>query len=55
MSLGYRVFIAETQEKAIDMARPYFEEALKFAAPLGLTALSRSRSKPVADNPGPEG
>ena len=51
VSLGYRVFIAETQEKAIDMARPYFEEALKFAAPLGLTALSPEQIEAVADNP----
>ena len=51
VGLGYRFFIAETQDKAIEMARPYFEEAMKFAAPLGLTALSPEQIEAVADSP----
>ena len=36
VAIGYRFFIAETQEKAIEKARPYFEEGMKFGAPLGI-------------------
>ena len=36
VAIGYRLFIAETQEKAIQQARPYFEEGMKFGAPLGI-------------------
>ncbi len=39
-AIGYRFFIADTQQQAIEQARPYFEEAMKFAAPLGLMRLS---------------
>ncbi len=49
VALGYRFFIAETREKAIKQARPYFEEAMKFAAPLGLTALSPEQIETVAN------
>ena len=38
-ALGFRMFLAESKEKAIEKARPYYEEAMKFAAPLGLMAL----------------
>ena len=51
VALGYRCFIAETQEKAIQQARPYFEEAMKFAAPLGLMQLRPDQIEAVA-NPG---
>jgi alkanesulfonate monooxygenase SsuD/methylene tetrahydromethanopterin reductase-like flavin-dependent oxidoreductase (luciferase family) len=54
VALGYRFFIAETQAKAIEGARPYFEEAMKFAAPLGLMQLSPQQIQAVA-NPGPDG
>ena len=33
--IGYNVFIAESQEKAIDMIRPYFQENMKMFGPLG--------------------
>jgi alkanesulfonate monooxygenase SsuD/methylene tetrahydromethanopterin reductase-like flavin-dependent oxidoreductase (luciferase family) len=48
IALGYRFFIAETQEKAIEQARPYFEEAMKFAAPLGLMRLNPEQIEAVA-------
>jgi alkanesulfonate monooxygenase SsuD/methylene tetrahydromethanopterin reductase-like flavin-dependent oxidoreductase (luciferase family) len=48
-ALGFRVFIADTQKKAIDLARPYFEEAMKFAAPLGLLPLKPEQIAAVAD------
>jgi alkanesulfonate monooxygenase SsuD/methylene tetrahydromethanopterin reductase-like flavin-dependent oxidoreductase (luciferase family) len=48
VALGYRVFMAESQEKAIETARPYFEEAMKFAAPLGLMPLSPEQIDSVA-------
>jgi len=51
VALGYRVFIADSQEEAIQQARPYFEEAMKFAAPLGLMQLRPEQIEAVA-NPG---
>jgi alkanesulfonate monooxygenase SsuD/methylene tetrahydromethanopterin reductase-like flavin-dependent oxidoreductase (luciferase family) len=47
-ALGFRMFIAETKEKAIEKAKPYYEEAMKFAAPLGLMALSQEQIDSVA-------
>jgi alkanesulfonate monooxygenase SsuD/methylene tetrahydromethanopterin reductase-like flavin-dependent oxidoreductase (luciferase family) len=49
IAFGYRFFIAETQEKAIEQARPYFEEAMKFAAPLGLMRLDPEQIEAVAN------
>ena len=49
VALGYRVFIAESQEKAIQQARPYFEEAMKFAAPLGLMQIRPEQIEAVAN------
>lgn len=51
IALGYRFFIGETEEKAIEQARPYFEEGMKFAAPLGLMRMDQSQIDAVA-NPG---
>ena len=48
VALGYRIFIAETEAKAIEQARPYYEEAMKFAAPLGLTALNQEQIAAVS-------
>src|SRR5262249_24343647 len=48
-AVGYRFFIAETQQQAIEQARPYFEEAMKFAAPLGLMRLSPEQVAAVAE------
>ncbi|MCH7622254.1 MAG: LLM class flavin-dependent oxidoreductase [Chloroflexi bacterium] len=51
IAFGYRFFIGETKEKAIEEARPYFEEAMKFAAPLGLMQLRPEQIEAVS-NPG---
>jgi alkanesulfonate monooxygenase SsuD/methylene tetrahydromethanopterin reductase-like flavin-dependent oxidoreductase (luciferase family) len=48
-AIGCRFFIAETQQKAMELARPYFEEAMKFAAPLGLMRLSAEQIEAVAN------
>ena len=48
VALGYRFFIADTQEKAMELAQPYFEEAMKFAAPLGLMRLTPEQIEAVA-------
>jgi alkanesulfonate monooxygenase SsuD/methylene tetrahydromethanopterin reductase-like flavin-dependent oxidoreductase (luciferase family) len=47
-ALGFRLFLAESKEKAIEKAKPYFEEAMKFAAPLGLMALNQDQIDAVA-------
>ena len=54
-AIGYRFFIAETKEKAMELSRPYFEEAMKFAAPLGLMALSQEQINAVANPSGSRG
>jgi alkanesulfonate monooxygenase SsuD/methylene tetrahydromethanopterin reductase-like flavin-dependent oxidoreductase (luciferase family) len=51
IALGYRFFLGRNREEAIKEARPYFEEAMKFAAPLGLMALQPDQIEAVA-NPG---
>ena len=51
IALGYRFFLGKNREEAIKEARPYFEEAMKFAAPLGLMALQPEQIEAVA-NPG---
>ena len=49
IALGYRFFIGEPEEKAINAARPYFEEGMKFAAPLGLMRLDQDQIDAVAN------
>lgn len=49
LAIGYRFFISDTQQNAIDEARPYFEEAMKFAAPLGLMQLEPQQIEAVAN------
>jgi alkanesulfonate monooxygenase SsuD/methylene tetrahydromethanopterin reductase-like flavin-dependent oxidoreductase (luciferase family) len=46
--LGFRMAIAETQERAMDLARPYFEEHAKFMGPLGMLRYSEEHVKAVA-------
>ncbi len=41
--------IAETKEKAIKQARPYFEEAMKFAGPLGVMPLTAEQNESVVN------
>ena len=48
-ALGFRIFIAETKEKAIKQARPYFEEAMKFAGPLGVMPLTPEQNESVVN------
>ena len=38
LAIGYNVHIAETVEKGIEEARPYFEESMKMFGPLGFVA-----------------
>jgi len=49
MALGFRMFIAESKEKAIKLARPYFEEAMKFAGPLGVMPLTPEQNESVVN------
>jgi alkanesulfonate monooxygenase SsuD/methylene tetrahydromethanopterin reductase-like flavin-dependent oxidoreductase (luciferase family) len=46
--LGFRMSIDETVERAIQKARPYFEEHAKFMAPLGMLRYSEEHVKAVA-------
>ena len=49
VALGFRIFIAESKEKAIKQARPYFEEAMKFAGPLGVMPLTAEQNASVVN------
>ena len=49
VALGFRIFIAESKEKAIKQARPYFEEAMKFAGPLGVMPLTDEQNASVVN------
>jgi len=49
VALGFRMFIAETKEKAIKLARPYFEEAMKFAGPLGVMPMTDEQNASVVN------
>jgi alkanesulfonate monooxygenase SsuD/methylene tetrahydromethanopterin reductase-like flavin-dependent oxidoreductase (luciferase family) len=46
--LGFRMSIDETQARAIERARPYFEEHAKFMAPLGMLRYSEEHVTAVA-------
>ena len=56
LALGFRIYVDDTVEKAMRSARPYFEEHVKFAAPLGMLRYSeeqiRAVSSRVAQAPG---
>ena len=48
--VGYTVHIAETEEKAIKEARPFFEENIKMFAPLGFVPdLSEDQISAIGD------
>ena len=49
MALGFRLFIAESKEKAIEKARPYFDEAMKCAGPLGVMPLTPEQNASVVN------
>jgi alkanesulfonate monooxygenase SsuD/methylene tetrahydromethanopterin reductase-like flavin-dependent oxidoreductase (luciferase family) len=46
--LGFRMCLDETQARAIERARPYFEEHAKFMAPLGMLRYSEEHVSAVA-------
>jgi alkanesulfonate monooxygenase SsuD/methylene tetrahydromethanopterin reductase-like flavin-dependent oxidoreductase (luciferase family) len=46
--LGFRMSIDETPARAMERARPYFEEHAKFMAPLGMLRYSEEHVKAVA-------
>jgi alkanesulfonate monooxygenase SsuD/methylene tetrahydromethanopterin reductase-like flavin-dependent oxidoreductase (luciferase family) len=46
--LGFRMFIDDTAARAIQRARPYFEEHAKVMAPLGMLRYSEEHAKAVA-------
>jgi len=46
--LGFRMCLDETAERAMDRARPYFEEHAKFMAPLGMLRYSEEHVRAVA-------
>jgi alkanesulfonate monooxygenase SsuD/methylene tetrahydromethanopterin reductase-like flavin-dependent oxidoreductase (luciferase family) len=46
--LGFRMCLDESQARAMDRARPYFEEHAKFMAPLGMLRYSEEQVKAVA-------
>src|SRR5262249_2011801 len=50
--LGFRMCIDETQARAIERARPYFEEHAKFMGPLGMLRYSEEHVKAVAARQG---
>ena len=50
LAIGYNVFIAESEEKAIEEARPYFEENVKMFSPLGfIRGLTDDQISAIAD------
>jgi alkanesulfonate monooxygenase SsuD/methylene tetrahydromethanopterin reductase-like flavin-dependent oxidoreductase (luciferase family) len=46
--LGFRLCIDDTVERAVDRARPYFEEHAKVMAPLGMLRYSEEHARAVA-------
>jgi alkanesulfonate monooxygenase SsuD/methylene tetrahydromethanopterin reductase-like flavin-dependent oxidoreductase (luciferase family) len=50
LCIGYSFHIAETEQKAIDEARPFFEENMKMFAPLGFVrGLTEEQISAIAD------
>ena len=45
--LGFRTFVDDTTERAIQRARPYFEEHAKVMAPLGMLRYSEEHARAV--------
>ena len=52
LALGYRFYIAESTEKAMQEARKYFEEHAKFAAPLGMLRYSERQMSAIGSAQG---
>ena len=49
LQVTYHTFIADTEEKAIAEARPYFEEHMKMFGPLGFLGLTPEVNEALAD------
>ena len=50
LAVGYSIYLAESEEKAIEAARPFFEENMKMFAPLGFVrGLSDEQISALAD------
>ena len=47
LALGFRIYMDDSVEKAVRTATPYFEETVKFAAPLGMLRYSEEQMKAV--------
>ena len=47
--IGYSTFLDDTEEKAINLARPYFEEYIKMFGPLGFLPLSQDQIQGLGD------
>ena len=47
--IGYNVFLADTEEKAIAQVRPYFEEHMKVFGPLGFAGLNEEQIEAIGD------
>ena len=47
--IGYTVFLADTEQEAIDQVRPYYEEHMKMFGPLGFADLSEEQIDAIAD------
>ena len=47
--IGYNVFLADTEEKAIAQVRPYFEEHMKMFGPLGFSGLNDEQMEAIGD------
>lgn len=51
LALGLRFFLGDSPEKAIDAARPFYEEGFKFSGPLGFSPGLSEEQKKAAVNP----
>ena len=47
--IGYNVFLADTEQEAIDQVRPYFEEHMKVFGPLGFAGLNEEQIEAIGD------
>ena len=52
IALGFRFYIAETAEKAMREAKPFFEEHIKFSAPLGMLRYSEQQMQSIGSSEG---
>ena len=55
LQVTYHTFIADTEEKAIAEARPYFEEHMKFFGPLGFLGAEPGADRHTGRSPSSSG